>query len=897
MRMQKRFILWYVGMTAVLASYLAMDITSFAGSVNGKVEKENLLAPEAGVSPKRQYTPQRDIDILHLAIDVTPDFSKKSISAKTTIRFKPVVTPCQAVKLDAIDLRIQSITSPVKIREHHCSSQQLTITFDKPLISGQETEVTIEYTAYPHQGLYFRTPDMGYKTGEDHLFTQGEAILARHWYPCFDHPNEKFTSEIICRVPEGMTVLSNGRKIGEVKDPESGLVKFHWLQDKPHVNYLISLLAGYFKKVEDRYRNIPMAFYTLPSEIDQAWESFKDTKDMMAFFEKETGVQYPWDKYDQVCVNDFVAGGMENTSITTLTDSTLYATNTETLHSSVGLVAHELSHQWFGDLVTCKDWNHLWMNEGFATYYGNLYEGKKFGRDFFLYQLFQEANLIFDSSDDRHSIVDREYSHPDERFNYLSYQKGGWVLHMLRAQLGDTVYRKCVNDLLEKHRYEHVTTEDFIKIIEQQSGRYMDAFFDQWVYQARFPELDVNYNWDSLKKKAKISLRQTQKVTDRIPIYRFPLTIRFMGTFGTRDEKVTVSEAQQEWEFPLKEAPQQVRIDPQLELLAKINFNLPLPMVLAQLSNTNDVIGRILAIRQLAQRKDRDLFKQLEIRLEEDSFFAVRLEAVKVLASQKSDGAFNTLARAINQSDARVRKEITHYLGNYFSKSAKELLENRLHQETNPEIQSVILSQLGIYVDNSIRQTLLSSLSKSSYHNQISMGAIRGIKKQNDIAFIEPVMKFLTNNMSMLSKYHFEEACSALAHLSRTNEYQDKTREYFLNLLQNQNKNVRKAALGALGGLGDSKAIPVLEIFVSEPNEKNEIQKAQSALQQLRSTQKLPEEWSKVRQEVLELKNANQALKSELEEIKKRILTNAPVTTQVPKKKTKAPTLGTPKGH
>jgi hypothetical protein len=177
------------------------------------------------------------------------------------------------------------------------------------------------------------------------------------------------------------------------------------------------------------------------------------------------------------------------------------------------------------------------------------------------------------------------------------------------------------------------------------------------------------------------------------------------------------------------------------------------------------------------------------------------------------------------------------------------------------------------------------------------MGAIRGIKKQNDITFIEPVMKFLTNNMSMLSKYHFEEACSALAHLSRTNEYQDKTREYFLNLLQNQNKNVRKAALGALGGLGDSKAIPVLEIFVSEPNEKNEIQKAQSALQQLRSTQKLPDEWSKVRQEVLELKNANQALKSELEEIKKRISTNAPVTTQVPKKKTKAPILGTPKGH
>src|SRR5439155_21936315 len=227
------------------------------------------------------------------------------------------------------------------------------------------------YRAEPTQGLYFRTPEMGYKAGDTHLYTQGEPTEARHWYPCFDAPNEKFTSEIVCRVPEGMTVLSNGRRVSEEKD--GGLVAVRWLQDKPHVTYLISLVAGYFKSVEDKYHEVQLAFYTPPSEINEAPNSFRDTKDMLAFFEDEIGVPYPWAKYYQVCVNDF-GGGMENTSITTLTVDTLFTAATENIRSSQGLVAHELAHQWFGDLVTCKDWSDIWLNDGFATYYESHYE-------------------------------------------------------------------------------------------------------------------------------------------------------------------------------------------------------------------------------------------------------------------------------------------------------------------------------------------------------------------------------------------------------------------------------------------------------------------------------------------------------------------------------------------
>ena len=328
----------------------------------------------------RKYAPDREIDILHLALEVTPDFKQRTIAGKATLKFKPIARPFQELKLDAVDLAVESLTATETILGYQVTDKQIVVTFEQPIPPAKEASVTITYRAEPASGLYFRTPEMGYKEGDTHLFSQGEEIEARHWYPCFDSPNEKFTSEMTCHVPEGMTVVSNGRLVAEEKDA-NGLVAVRWLQDKPHVNYLVSLVAGYLKKVEDKYKDVPLAFYTPASEINEAPNSFRDTKDIMAFFEQEIGVPYPWSKYYQVCVNDFVAGGMENTSATTLTDYTLFTTATENIRDSQGLVAHEMAHQWFGDLVTCKDWSHIWLNEGFATYYESLFEGRKNGRD------------------------------------------------------------------------------------------------------------------------------------------------------------------------------------------------------------------------------------------------------------------------------------------------------------------------------------------------------------------------------------------------------------------------------------------------------------------------------------------------------------------------------------
>jgi aminopeptidase N len=364
-----------------------------------------------------KFAPERRVDILNLALDITPDFQHETISGEATFTFKPILKPLRQWKLDAEELAIASITGSAPIASFQNDDHSLTINFGADLSPDQEQTITIKYTAAPKKGLYFRTPKKGYKQTDTHLFTQGEDMDARYWFPTHDYPNEKFTSEIKCHVPAGMVAFANGRKVSEAKDA-AGLTVFDWKQEQPHTSYLVCLVAGYFKGAEEMYKNIPLAFYTVPSESAAIETSFAPTREAMKFFEDEIGVPYPWAKYFQVCVTDYMFGGMENTSLTVLTESTLFPKESENIHNSEGLVSHELAHQWFGDLVTCKDWSHAWLNEGFATYYAHLFDGHKNGRDSMLYEFYDSARGITrrDANSDTRGIVTRRYDDSMEVF-------------------------------------------------------------------------------------------------------------------------------------------------------------------------------------------------------------------------------------------------------------------------------------------------------------------------------------------------------------------------------------------------------------------------------------------------------------------------------------------------
>jgi aminopeptidase N len=831
--------------------------------------KSHLFLAGPDSSEHRKYAPSREVDILHLAIDVTPDFQQRSVEGKVTLRFRPIAKALQELRLDGIDLTVLSATSTEKILGYQATDKNVIITFEEPVPPDKEASVTVNYRATPEKGLYFRTPEMGYKAEDMHLWTQGEPIEARHWYPSFDAPNEKFTSEVICRVPAGMVVLSNGKWMSEEKAAGSDLVAIRWLQDKPHCNYLISLVAGYLKKIEDKYKDVPLAFYTPASQIDQADSSFKDTKDMMGFFEEEIGVPYPWAKYYQVCVNDFGWGGMENTSIATLNDRTLFTEATENIHSSQGLVAHELAHQWFGDLVTCKDWSHIWLNEGFATYYERLYDGYKNGRDSMLYGLYQSAKQITNFRNETNSIVRRNYNVPEDVFGYLAYPKGSWVLHMLRSQLGQDLYRRCIKAYLERHQFETAVTEDLNAVIEELSGRSFDQFFDQWVYHTGAPELGVNYSWDEKNKLAKISISQNQKLSEQVLLFNFPLTIRFKAKSGIVDRQIIVKEKAEDFYFPLAQAPEIVRIDPDFTALASISFTPVNSMLYAQLADQSDMVGRLMAVEQLSGRKD--ALNKLKETLNGDSFYGVRIAASRSLRAIQSDEALDALLASTKQSDARVRREVVAAINGFYQEKGYAAAQKVLQEEKNPEIQALAITALGAYPKTEARAKLLEYLDSDSYRNTVANAAVGAIRAQDDVSYIEPLRDCLQKKEEAFTTGGFIRGLDTLAWLARNEEKKDTVREFLVARLNHKKKSVQVAVINALGTLGDPKAIAVLETFTSAPKESRERTAAEKVVADLRAAKKPSAEMGTLRTEVLALQKENRELRKEFDDLKKKV--------------------------
>ncbi|MEI6534796.1 MAG: M1 family aminopeptidase, partial [Verrucomicrobiaceae bacterium] len=485
------------------------------------------LPEPATDKPGRKYMRDRLAQIGHLQLDVTPDFARRTIQATASLTFKPIAHPLAKLELDSVGLTIDKVVAQgAMLKEHEVTDDKLVLVFDPAIPAGAEAGVTVTYHVQPEHGLYFRTPELGYKPGDTQVWSQGEPELHRYWFPGYDYPNQKFTSEVICHVPEGMKVVSNGTLASQTKGAD-GLVAWHWKQDKPHPNYLVALAAGYFHTIEDKLGDLPLAISVPPSEKEQAANAFRDTKQIIDFYQHETGMPFPWDKYHQVYCLDFLAGGMENTSCTFEASSLLFRDDTEQIRSARELDAHETAHQWFGDLVTCRDWSHLWLNESFASYYTLLYEEKAQGVDAMHYQLWRAAQKVLDSADIK-PIVWRDYTDPQLQFDYRTYPKGAWVLHMLRTRLGPDLYRKCIVTYLDRHRGGNVSTENLQDVIEELSGLSFDQFFDQWLYHGGVPELKIEYTWDAAAQQVKLTVKQMQKVTNEVMLYRLDLPVRFM---------------------------------------------------------------------------------------------------------------------------------------------------------------------------------------------------------------------------------------------------------------------------------------------------------------------------------------------------------------------------------
>jgi len=883
---------------------LVFVFVAVSHAYDGSVEEFELLqcgrlrmapAQNSDSYVERKYAPDRTVDILHVAIDVTPDFKARTIKGVASIRFAPIAKELREFSLDAMDLRVSSVSADKAISDYSVTDEKIAITFRQPIPPDQETTVVVTYEAEPKQGLYFRTPELGYSEQDMHLFSQGEPHEAPHWFPSYDYPNERSTSEVTCRVPKDMTVLSNGSLISERTDPNTSLKAVTWLQSKPHVNYLIALAAGRFQKIEAQHKNVPLAFYTPASLIGLAKNSFEGTADMVAFYESEIGIPYPWNKYDQVVVRDFVAGGMENTTLTILTDNTLFTEETENIRSSQGLVAHELVHQWFGDYVTCKDWSHLWLNEGFAVYYEKLYDGHRNGGDSLRYGLYQTAQGILRDRPEEKPMVWRGYRDAWDQFDYRSYSKGGWVLHMLRTELGEDLYRKCIKTYMERNALGCVQTPDLSSVMEALSGRSFDQFFDQWVYHAGFPKLSVSYKWFGTDKLAKVSVKQTQNVGNDVLLFHLHTKLRFVVDGKPVDKDITIDEKEHDFYFPLEKEPRIVRFDPDYGLLAQVTFDQPTDMLYAQLADQNDVVGRLLAVEALKEKKDKKTVSHLQTCLNEDSFWGVRRAASRALRDVHTDDAFDALCASREQKDARVRLQVVQDIGGFYRPESLETMERLLEKEKNPEILSAAIESFGRYHTAEGYAIIIRYLKSESYRNCLASAAVGAIRMLDEPHFIKPLGKALKAENGDWPRWRFSQALDTLAYIARNEEEKTDVRELLAGYVNHPDTNIRTGAIRALGTLGDPKAIGIIQTFARDVPRDNVERAARDALAKLQEQKKLaPQEVIELRKVVDDLKKDTKKLTDELDDVKKRL--DAKPETQRPDKD-KQPAGGDPNAN
>ncbi len=337
-----------------------------------------------------RYGPDKLVHVEHIDLYVTPDLAARRMDGVCTTTIRAIDDGVSELTLDAVDLVVGSVRDadghPLEFRRRPLT---LTVYFKRPLRAGERTSFAVAYLVdRPRAGLHFVAPTKEHPDRPTQCWTQGQDAYARYWFPCFDYPHAKQTTSTTIVVPIGTFALGNGRLAERRDDTQSGYTTFRYVQEIPHATYLVSVVAGAFTEVEQTGGSVPIFYYVQPGREADGERAFSKTPQMMAVFERADRRPYPYARYSQIAVADFIFGGMENTSATTQTDRTLHDERAHMDFSSDPLVAHELAHQWFGDLLTTRDWSHAWLNEGFATFFEMAFREADRGLDEYLYGVF-----------------------------------------------------------------------------------------------------------------------------------------------------------------------------------------------------------------------------------------------------------------------------------------------------------------------------------------------------------------------------------------------------------------------------------------------------------------------------------------------------------------------------
>ena len=822
---------------------------------------------------RRHDARDRRFDVQHIRLDITLDMQEGRVSGTASIQLTPIVDGVRSVTLDAVDLVVHRVGSNGRSLLFDNDGKQLVIHLGRPRKTGRRITLEVEYEARPQRGLYFNRPDDAYPNTPWQVWSQGEDEDSRFWFPCYDYPNDRVTSEVVVTVPTPYFALSNGR-LSEARQGTNGTQTYHWKQEQPHATYLITLVVGQFTKIEEEVDGIPVQYYVPPGREEDGRRTLGQTPDVLRFFAQKTGVPYPWAKYAQVMVADFTFGGMENTTATTLTESVLHDQRAHLDFSATPLVAHEAAHQWFGDLITCRDWAHAWLNEGFATYFELLYNEHHEGLDEFVYARMQEADayLAEDRERYRRPIVCDTYDVPMNLFDRHLYEKGGLVLHMLRHVLGDDLFFKAIHHYLTRYRNQSVVTADLQKAVEEATGQSLDWFFQQWVYSGGHPEYKVDYSWDATTRIATLKVAQTQPTDQLTPLFRMPVDIVAYTRRGGRHVfHVEVKEKEHTFHLPLPEKPTFLQFDPGNQVIKALTFKKPKDMLIAQLRDDPDVAGRVEAARGLGKENAFDALEALKRALLEDKFWGVQAAAASALAEIRTDAALETLIAGAKVSHPKARRAVMGALGQFKREEAADVLMEALSTDESYYVAASAGRSLGRTRSSKAFSALEKALEIESHNDVIRAQALEGMAELSDEGAVPIALEWSQRGRPQRAR---EGAIAALGKLgSELDGHRNKIRERLVDLLDDPWLRVRSAATSALARLEDDRAIPALQRLAERDLDGRAVRMGREAITTIREKQGQSSEAKKVRDDLEKLQQENAQLKERLEKLESRLMT------------------------
>jgi len=653
-------------------------------------------APQEVVAELPPYSAShtRNNDLLHTRLELRFDWEKEQVLGKAWLKVSPYFYTTSTLILDAkgFDLhqvRLNDAQGPAL--KYDYDGQQMLIELDQPYKKEDTYTIYIDYTATPSasggsaaitsdKGLFFINPRGEEEDKPQQIWTQGETEHNSRWFPTIDKPNERCTQEIILTVEDRFTTLSNGT-LARSEQHEDGTRTDYWKMDQPHAPYLFMLAIGEFAVVEEKWEGLPVNYYVEPEYKEDATAIFSNTREMLTFFSDILGVKYPWPKYSQVVVRDYVSGAMENTTASIFGEFVQRHRRELIDDHNEKIIAHELFHHWFGDLVTCESWANLTMNEGFANYSEYLWLEHKYGRDEADYHLLEEwSGYLSSAQGDIHPLIYFGYEDKEDMFDAHSYNKGGAVLHMLRKYVGDEAFFAGLNKYLTENAYTAVEAHNLRLAFEEVTGEDLNWFFNQWYFDQGHPQLQIESAYNDSLSVATLTVIQRQDPTEMPAIFELPVAVDIYTEDGKAPirKQIRIDQREQSFTFELEQAPELMIFDPEHMLLAQVQDNKTPGQLLFQFYNAPRFLDRYEAIQMLRGREEPEV-QQLFADALKDPFWVIRGFAISELGTTLPEETVETIRKlADTDSHSEVRAMAFDKLMQLENASAIEQAKNTI---------------------------------------------------------------------------------------------------------------------------------------------------------------------------------------------------------------------------